>query len=293
MDINITCMKCMLNKIEKLYDKYNGNQNNKMEFMQKAYNICSHFDKKDTAPELSRQLMNLFGEKDLYYNEKKYSNDKMMCIREEIENKIKTSKDSLYNSLKYAMIGNFIDFGAMDEVDDSVLDEILNKVDLIDIDKDYYKLFSNDLSNAKKIVYLTDNAGELVCDYLFLNEIRNKYNNLEIEIILRGAPIFNDATIEDAELIGLTKEYKCFHNGINMPGNQLDKIDKEALYKIKNADLIISKGQGNFESLAGCGENIYYVFLCKCNLFVDRFGLNLYDGVFINEKYLNKKIINK
>ena len=96
--------------------------------------------------------------------------------------------------------------------------------------------------------------------------------------------VINDATMEDAVLVGLTREIEVMGNGDDAAGTILGRISKEARKNIEEADMILAKGQGNFESLFGCGLNIYYLFLCKCDWFMKRFQVERYHGMFVNEK---------
>jgi len=96
--------------------------------------------------------------------------------------------------------------------------------------------------------------------------------------------VINDATMEDAVLVGLTREIEVMGNGDDAAGTILRRISKEARKNIEEADMILAKGQGNFESLFGCGLNIYYLFLCKCDWFMRRFQVERYHGMFVNEK---------
>jgi uncharacterized protein with ATP-grasp and redox domains len=103
---------------------------------------------------------------------------------------------------------------------------------------------------------------------------------------VRGGNVLNDATIEDAKAVGLTEVTRVIGNGSNIAGNSLGYISAEAEDLIRNADVVIAKGQGNFESLNGCGLNIYYLFLCKCDWFVRRFRMKRLTGVLINDSNL-------
>ena len=103
--------------------------------------------------------------------------------------------------------------------------------------------------------------------------------------------MLNDATLEDAKEIGLTKQVHCIANGNGAPGTVYESLSEEAKQVLKEADLIISKGQGNFESIVGEGFNPYYIFLCKCELFVRRFGLQQYESVFMKEERLNEGLV--
>ena len=143
-----------------------------------------------------------------------------------------------------------------------------------------------ELNSAKKLIFLTDNCGEIVLDKLLLETIVKVYPHLECTIIVRGEPVLNDATMEDALQVGIEACGKVIPNGTNIAGTYIPWISAEARQVMEEADMLISKGQGNFESLHGCGLNIYYLFLCKCQWFMERFGLPQYSGVFINEKDL-------
>jgi len=102
---------------------------------------------------------------------------------------------------------------------------------------------------------------------------------------------YNDATILDAEEIGLVNIVNVIDNGTDIPGTQLNKINRKSREIIDNADLIIAKGQGNFETLFGCDKNIYYIFLCKCDLFVNRFNMEKFNGIFANEKDIKELMV--
>ena len=112
---------------------------------------------------------------------------------------------------------------------------------------------------------------------------KENYPNIKINAIVRGYPIYNDATIQDAISVGLTDFVDVCDNGFDAPGTVLTHINKKSRDLIDNADLIISKGMGNFETLYGCKKNIYYSFLCKCVYFTKRFGMKQFESVFKNE----------
>mgnify|MGYP000048127381 FL=1 len=107
-------------------------------------------------------------------------------------------------------------------------------------------------------------------------------------MIVRGKPVLNDATLEDAKYIHMEDvAQKVLGNGTGLPGNVVGAISKESMDEVENADLLISKGQGNYEGLSGCGLNIYYLFLCKCEMFMRRFGVEQFTGIMAREN--NKK----
>ena len=176
--------------------------------------------------------------------------------------------------------------GALEKVDEQKLRETLDKSNEISINSETFKTFEAEISNAKNIIYLTDNCGEIVLDKLLIKQILRFNNNVNINVIVRGKPVLNDCTLDDAKQVGLHKLVTVTHNGTAIAGTVLNKISQEAKTLIDSADLIISKGQGNFETLHHCGKNIYYLFLCKCDMFAKRFGVEKLTGIFINDNNL-------
>ena len=200
---------------------------------------------------------------------------------------IMASPDPLRTALGYAMTGNFIDFGAMDSVDESKLAAMLqDSPDRISPDLPAYADLQGDLKTARRLVLLTDNCGEIVTDKLLAETLRSVYPALAVTVIVRGGEVLNDATMEDALQVGLDRMegVTLMDNGDRLAGTDLTRISKEAHTAITEADLIIAKGQGNYETLRGCGLNIYYAFLCKCGFFASRFGVPVYTGMLVKEK---------
>ena len=294
MDVNLECIYCTIKKADSLFSNYETDEDEKLKFMKEVFKIVSMFEKGDTSPYLNAQIVRLLNSKlnleDIYYEIKKEYNDFLISMEKEISTHIYSSQDILLTALKYAMVGNFIDFGAMDEVDIDKLKEIIRSAKEQVIDVKEYEKFLEELQNAKQMTYIVDNAGEIVFDKMFIKVINEIYPDITIDVIVRGKPVYNDATIIDAEEVGLCEIANVVENGTDIPGTQLDKINVKSREIINNADLIIAKGQGNFETLFGCGKNIYYVFLCKCDLFTRRFNIERFKGIFINERNVKNNI---
>ena len=131
----------------------------------------------------------------------------------------------------------------------------------------------------------TDNCGEIVTDKLLLRTLRRLNPALSMTAILRGAPAGNDATLEDARQVDLTAVADhIMGNGTGIPGTPLNRVSPEALAVIRDADQLISKGQANYETLGGCGLNVFYIFMCKCELFTERFGVPRFSGILTRER---------
>ena len=201
-----------------------------------------------------------------------------------MKNKVDTSENHLKTAIQYAMVGNYIDFGALENVNEGELKVQLDEAVNITIDSKLLDVFKNDLVNAKRLVYFTDNCGEIVTDKLLISTLRDINPDLHITVIVRGKPVLNDATLEDAKHIHMEDvAQKVIGNGTGLPGNVIGAISQEAMTEVENADLLISKGQGNYEGLSGCGLNIYYLFLCKCEMFMRRFGVEQFTGIMTRE----------
>lgn len=290
MKLNPFCMCCALNKQEQKIRHY-PDMEKKTEYMKKVMALMSNTEEKDCAPSLSVDIQKLYSSfwncpMEDFTEIKKEFNQLMLNMEVSIEDKIRKSDDPLEKALLYARIGNYIDFAALSNVDQSTVITLLDEKSSEALDEKEYKNFLHDLSSAKKLVYLTDNCGEVVLDKMAVKILKEQYPNLDITVIVRGYPVVNDATMEDAEEIGLTDLVNVIGNGSNVGGTWIPGISSESRELLYNADLIIAKGQGNFETLNDCGLNIYYLFLCKCDLFQRRFHAENLQGMFLNERRL-------
>ena len=286
--LNPQCIQCLINKhLRNIPDRFSSAE--KTKYMQGILEIIAKADISMSAPEIVGQINEFkqhYGEVNDFAEINSYFNNLMLSYEKNIEFKIENSNNSLKTAVKYAMAGNFIDFGAMENVDEEKFKERLDSTENIEIDASKFDRFENDIKNSKNIVYLTDNCGEIVLDKLLIKQILKTNSNVKINVIVRGNPVLNDCTIEDAKQVGLDKVVDIIGNGTAVAGTVIKKISPEAKSIIDDADLIISKGQGNFETLHHCGKNIYYLFLCKCILFAERFGVDMFTGLFINDSEL-------
>ena len=286
MKVSAECMHCLVKRQANNIKKY-PDEEKKAEYLGKVLGIIANNAAEEPAPVLLSHIGRLHEEyfgKPFSFDELKKGYNAMMLGKEaEIRRKIGEASDPLALALRFAQIGNFIDFGAMDSVDDAKLMEFLEQAETLPLSEDTYAKFTENLKTAKKLVYMTDNCGEVVLDKLLLETIAGIAPHVEKTIIVRGEPVLNDATMEDALQVGIEACGKVIPNGTNIAGTYIPWLSAEAKQAMEEADLLISKGQGNFESLHGCGLNIYYLFLCKCQWFMERFGLPQYSGVFINE----------
>ncbi len=220
---------------------------------------------------------------DRYKPEKKESNAFVLARMDQIRAKVTAAPDPVLAGLQFAILGNYIDFsGLRGEVSFEKLDKMLTGALEMDLDRAVYASFCAQLAQGKKLLYLTDNAGEIGFDRILAEAIFEKYPHLEITFCVRGGPAANDATREDAREVGIP--FPVIDNGNCIPGTQLDQLSRESMQAMEEADVILSKGQGNAETLLGCGYNIYYAFLVKCQLFMERFGKPKLTPMLVKER---------
>ena len=286
MKINAFCMSCLVQSQARRIQKFEDEEK-KACYMREVLGLIADSDPKWSAPALLEPISKLYetywcAQGDLE-KEKHVFNDLLLSMEDALEQKIRSKKDPLEAALCLARLGNYIDFSALSEVSAEKLLELLGQSEQETLDAEEYGYFRKDLENGKHLVYLTDNCGEIVLDKILIKLLKEQYPQLSIEVLVRGIAVTNDATLEDARYVGLTEVVPVFGNGSGIAGTELTHISEEARRKLKQADLILSKGQGNFETLHTCGLNIYYLFLCKCDWFMQRFQAEHLQGMFVNE----------
>ena len=282
------CVSCLISKhLNSAPDSFSAEQKEK--YQQGILRIIGEAKKEDSAPVVVEKIIEFkesMGIISDFREIKSRFNDYMLSLENKIENDIESSNDPLKSAILYAISGNFIDFGALDDVAIKKLDEILKNSQNISVSEEDLSQFKSEISSAKNIVYITDNCGEIVLDKLLIKQIVRQNPNAKIDVIVRGGDVLNDATEKDAKEVSLDSIASVIGNGTKIAGTCLERISKESKAIIDNADIIISKGQGNFETLSYSGKNIYYLFLCKCDMFSEQFGVEKFTGMFLREKDL-------
>ena len=236
------------------------------------------------GPETSQLFHRFYGlDVDRFRQEKKDSNAFVLPRLPKLRETAESAPDPVFAGLQLAILGNYIDFAALrDEVSFDKLDEMLASALEMELDKDAYASLCRDLEQGKRLLYLTDNAGEIGFDRIFAEQLQKKYPHLQITFCVRGGPANNDATREDAAEVGIP--FPVIDNGNCIAGTQLDQLGEEAKRAFETADVILSKGQGNAETLLGCGYNVYYAFLVKCPLFMERFRREKLAPMLVKER---------
>ena len=223
-------------------------------------------DEVPTPPYIAYHIYRIIKEvtkcEDPYHEIKVKYNEIALNMYQELKNIVENSSDPLLTAIRLAIAGNIIDFGTTGGQFDlkATLKEVLTQEFAIC----HYDLFCESLKNSETLLYLGDNAGEIVFDKVLIEEILKKHKS-KIYYAVKGAPVINDVTIEDAEQVKMNEVAEVITTGCDAPGTILNLCSEEFLKIYNNADMIISKGQGNYETLSEeKKKNIFFLLKAKC-----------------------------
>ena len=274
-----SCAQCLLDKQQQLSDD--------PDYLREIRQIIDNRSEEDSAPYLvylfGKVYEKRFGQRRPYAEIKRRYNNLVLEKEETIRQRIEASEDPLKTALGYARAGNYIDFGAMNVVEDDVFLKLLDQAELKGRDLDVMKSFVRQCETAKSFLLVADNCGEIVLDRLFIEQLRKRFPHLEPMVMVRGGEVLNDVTEEDAGYTGMDQIAQVIPSGNTVAGTVYDMLSGKAQSALDSADIVLSKGQGNYETLNGQGRHIFYAFLCKCDMFTERFGVPRLTGIFIEE----------
>lgn len=287
---HVDCISCMIGKAQELAERYLPDPRRRHRYMRRVLQEVSGIEYHRTAPYLAGMVTRLLAEetgiKDPYREEKRFFNQRMLSVAPQIEAMIGGSADRLEAAVKMALAGNIIDFGPFSDVSYDMVMETIGRVMETGLNADCFTRLRQSLAEGGHLVYLGDNAGEIVFDKILIGEIKRLYPRIDVTFVTRGVPVLNDVTVQDALEVGMDAWAAVIGNGTDLPGTDLGEVSAEFRTAYEDADVIISKGQGNFESLPGCGKNVFYLFLCKCGILMRRFQTAKGGPVLIHESDL-------
>ena len=285
--LTIGCLMCHINRsVEKAQAM--GDDDQALQFARELVKlIASAPDEAGIpwfGPPTNELYQRIYGvEEDRFRQEKQDSNRFVLERMDQIRARVCAAADPVKAGLQFAILGNYIDFSALrGQVSFAYLDSLMESALEMELDGAACESLFADLAAGKRLLYLTDNAGEIGFDRIFAEQIAKAYPHLQITFCVRGGPTANDATREDAEAMGIP--FPVIDNGNNIAGTELTRLSKEAEEAFQSADVIISKGLGNVETLYGCGYNVYYAFLVKCARFQELFQKPLMTPMLVKER---------
>ncbi|MDD3014802.1 MAG: ARMT1-like domain-containing protein [Candidatus Gastranaerophilales bacterium] len=266
------CIPCAINGLLNLFNQNLIDIKYKDKIMKELLKYYAELDFNNSPllvnRNIHRMIRKISGNPDPYKTLKDKYNEKALKLYPEYSQIVNTSNDKFDKALRLAVAGNVIDFGPGHKIDiNKSIDEIFNSK----LSIDHSIVLFDEIKRAKNILYTADNTGEIVFDRIFLETI----NHPNVTIAVKRSPILNDATHEDAKIVGLDKLAKIIDNGDDAPGTLLISVSDEFMQAYNSADLIISKGQGNYEGLNKCGnKNIFFLLVAKCDIIAKDLGVN-------------------
>jgi damage-control phosphatase, subfamily I len=271
MNAELECLPCLVRQAKELASISTDDPLMQKKIMRSCFAYMSETDLDRSPPEIAagigRIAASLTGVSDPYARLKALHTAAALEMLPEMDRIVNDSEDPFVAGIRLAIAGNIIDLGARERVSDEDISAILSVALHEPLQGDPARLKA-DIEKAANVLYLADNAGETVFDRKLLEQIPKEM----VTVAVRGAPAINDATLADAQAAGLQGVGKLIDNGSGAPATVLDDCSDEFRRIFENADVIISKGQGNYESLSSVRANIYFLFRVKCRLVEEQCG---------------------
>jgi uncharacterized protein with ATP-grasp and redox domains len=220
------------------------------------------------AQRVHRRLRELVGVEDPYRAAKARFNQLALSMLPELRERVRRDPFPLAAASRAAIAANIIDLAVDSALDEDRAAEALRQSCAAKVHGDFAE-FRRRVDEAEEILYLADNAGEIVIDRLLVEELGPD----RVTVAVRGSPVINDATLDDAHAAGLLDVVRVVENGSDAPGTILDECSPEFRERFRRADLVVSKGQGNFESLSDVGANVFFLLKVKCPVVSAQLGL--------------------
>jgi uncharacterized protein with ATP-grasp and redox domains len=218
--------------------------------------------------QIHRLIRNLVGKDDPYRQIKRQFNNLALKLYPELRKQITGSDNRLETAIRLAIAGNIIDFGVNGSVNESDLNKAISESLTADFDSGQMQPFQDAIEQAEEILYLADNAGEIVFDRLLIEQLPYE----KVTVVVKGEPVINDATRKDAAAAGLPRIVEVIDNGSDAPGTILENCSQAFRDHFAKADLVIAKGQGNYETLSDVNKNIFFILKAKCSVISRNIG---------------------
>jgi len=232
--------------------------------LRKVMAVAAEMDLSITPPKMGQEIHSLIrqitGNEDPYRDIKDHSNRLALKIYPGLSEKIEHSADPFETAVRVAIAGNIIDFAKINGLEDAKVRQTIEDSFTDVLSKSAVNDLRNAIKQSKNILYIGDNAGEIVFDRLLLEQLPCE----KITFVVRGGPVINDATMVDARTAGITELVEVIDNGSDAPGTILEMCSEQFRKRFNAADLIISKGQGNYETLSDEDKDIFFLFKVKC-----------------------------
>ncbi len=269
MNLNLDCILCNIKQVLTVTDLLKLDAANKEIIMRNVLGYLESADYKRSNPEVIGGtwdiITNHINDKNPYKEIKCYYNAELSNITGKVKELINQSQDQFDTALKIAITANLIDFAANHTFDEAMLLRKITTIHEQHLAINDSKELYEELKTAGTLLYLGDNCGEIVLDKIFIECIKQDFPNIKVYFGVRGKPIVNDVTIDDANMVKMQDVAEVISNGDGSLGTVIARTTTAFREVFYQADVIIAKGQGNFESLSEIDRgNIFFLFMVKC-----------------------------
>ncbi|MEZ4509466.1 MAG: ARMT1-like domain-containing protein [Eubacteriales bacterium] len=291
MKLQPECEACILAQVKTVADMLNLPDHQRSVVLKDADVFMETADRNATPPgtmvHVWGKLIDTLGGIDPYIEIKSRCNHEAMLLLPDAKNAIELSDDPLAFAMKYAIAGNLIDYSLKEPVtieqQNARIDAIVHTPFAID---DFEKL-RDTLKRSKTLLYLGDNTGEIVFDRLFIETILKYYPHLDVVFAVKGRAIMNDVLYNDAFEVGMDHIARIIDNGDGAPGTVMSRVSESFRREFELADVVISKGQGNYECLGGFNkENLFFLFTSKCGSVCSEAGVPMHSMSCLKNRIL-------
>lgn len=283
MKTYLDCISCIVKQGLKTARLATDNENIQHQIIDKImhelHSISIDRSPADNSNIAYRIAEDITGVADPYYSLKREYNQLILSIYPRLKEEVERSEDRLKTALKLTVVGNIIDFGISHQFD---LEDDMQRILETEFAVNDYDDFKDKLESAEEILYLGDNAGEIVFDKIFVEELTSL--GKKVIFVVKSGPVINDALRQDAIEVGMDKIAQIIETGSNGIGVYWDKVSDEFVRAYENADFIISKGQGNFETMDERDEEIFFLLMAKCECVAEELGVKLHDVVLARNR---------
>jgi len=275
MQVYLDCFPCFLRQTLDAVRFVTDDEKIHETVVRQVLELVRRMDARQTPPAIGQQIHRLIrrvtGNADPYRQQKHDSNLLAMKLYPRLKACIRGSNNSLETAVRLAIAGNVIDFGIYTSLGERDVMEAIDSALADGWDTGRLEEFAQAVSNANEILYIGDNAGEIVFDQLLIEELPYE----KVTFGVKGSPVINDVTMEDVEMTGLTGLVKVVENGSDAPGTILGDCSVGFHERFERSDLIIAKGQGNYESLSETGKDVFFILKAKCPVIAADLGCDM------------------
>ncbi len=275
MRIHDKCLPCVINQAFKVADITGVDQ--KEELLREVFSYLSKMDFQSTTPEIIGEVFEMIkrytNNSDPYKETRNYYNQLFLKLLPEFEQKIQRAENSFQAAVRYAIVGNIIDFNPIHNILLEDIFDCFEKMDQLEMAIDHSEALMKDILAAKTLLYLGDNCGEICMDKILIKKIKELNADIEISFGVRGKPVVNDSIAEDAYAVGIDTYAEIIDNGDCSLGTVLSRTSNDFKEIYKRADVVIAKGQANYECLSEENKNIYFLLMTKCDVIAKDIGV--------------------